>query len=339
MRYEELLRSPPFSVGADHKREILHRALTLSIDHHRANCPEYDRLCSKRGFHSFSDIEEIPYLPVSLFKKLSLTSTSDHVRTLSSSATSSQTPSRVSLDQTTRMRQSKTLLWLLADALGPTRLPFYVVGHPPEESGAMLSAQEAALRGFLMAASSTTYLTDIEQCGHSGSPSVLLGYTYRVYELALRTKAMVLPHTTLLHFGGWKRLQEQAISRDQFAHLFQERLGMKRCQLLDAYGFTEQLGIIYVDRGDGVKRCPLVSEIVIRDPHTLRPLPDGQVGLIELITPLPHSYPGIALLLDDVGRIVSREPSPDGRHGTAFEVLGRAKAAELRGCGDIERRG
>ena len=46
------------------------------------------------------------------------------------------------------------------------------------------------------------------------------------------------------------------------------------------------------------------------------------------------SYPGVSILLDDTGRIVSRDREVDGRYGTRFEVLGRAKGAQIRGCGD-----
>ena len=41
--------------------------------------------------------------------------------------------------------------------------------------------------------------------------------------------------------------------------------------------------------------------MIVRDPVTLQPVPDGTPGLLEFITPLPHSYPGIALLLAVVG--------------------------------------
>jgi phenylacetate-coenzyme A ligase PaaK-like adenylate-forming protein len=100
--------------------------------------------------------------------------------------------------------------------------------------------------------------------------------------------------------------------------------------IVDIYGFTEQLGVIYADDSQGVKRAPTYAEVLVRDPRTLEVVPDGAVGLLEFICPLPHSYPGIAVLLDDMGRIISR----DGEQGTGFEVLGRAEQAEARGCGD-----
>ena len=50
---------------------------------------------------------------------------------------------------------------------------------------------------------------------------------------------------------------------------------------------------------------------------------------------MPHSYPGISILTEDVGRILGHGQDTSGRLGTQFEIIGRAKKAETRGCGDI----
>ena len=142
------------------------------------------------------------------------------------------------------------------------------------------------------------------------------------------------PGSMVLHLGGWKRLERQAVGRAQLNAEVAQVFKMAEPCIRDVYGFTEQLGVIYPDDGSGVRLAPVYSEVIVRDPVTLEPLPEGVPGLLEFITPLPHSYPGIALLLDDMGRIVSREAGDGGRYGTRFEVLGRARGAEIRGCGD-----
>ena len=40
---------------------------------------------------------------------------------------------------------------------------------------------------------------------------------------------------------------------------------------------------------------------IIRDVNTLEPLPPGQVGLVELITPLMTATPILAVMTDDLG--------------------------------------
>jgi phenylacetate-coenzyme A ligase PaaK-like adenylate-forming protein len=124
------------------------------------------------------------------------------------------------------------------------------------------------------------------------------------------------------------------VGRTQFNANVRLVFNLPRLPVRDVYGFTEQLGIVYPDDGEGVRLTPTYSEVLVRDPFTFKPVPDGQPGLLQFISPLPHSYPGIAVLLDDIGRIVSRDSHEGGRCGTRFEVLGRAKGAEIRGCGD-----
>jgi hypothetical protein len=259
------------------------------------------------------------------------------------------------------MRQVKTLMWLLGEFLGKKRRPFVIVDVDPSSvkpGQHTISARTAAIRGFLAAASSASYcmtasgngdnlkididaLTEqLTQLQAENKEIVLFGFTYVLYVYAakqLREKGIKfsLPNATVIHIGGWKKLQSEAVDKKTFNKDISEVFGVPENKVLDIYGFTEQLGLVYIDCADGLKRVPVTSEIIIRDTRTLEPVPDGETGLIELITPMPNSYPGIAVLLDDIGRIVTREPAEDNRYGTAFEIVGRAKKAEVRGCGDI----
>ena len=174
-------------------------------------------------------------------------------------------------------------------------------------------------------------------------PFCLLGYTYLLYEYVVRPlreqgiRIELPPSTFVIHFGGWKKLQQQAVTKPVLTEHAAEVFGLPADHgyvvpaIVDIYGFTEQLGVIYPDDSQGVKRTPTYAEVLVRDPRTLEVVPDGAVGLLEFICPLPHSYPGVAVLLDDMGRIVDRNPA------VAFEIVGRAERAEPRGCGDTMR--
>lgn len=319
MSYEALLK--PHS----EKEPLFRAALIDSFRHHIAACPPFRRFCELRKFdpEGWERIEELPFLPAALFKRRLLSSVpvEEQLRIVTSSATSGQTPSRIPIDRVTSGRQSRTLLSLLADLLGSERLPFFLLSEPSMGEGGEISARSAALRGFLMAASSVTVVDSPEQLGRG----VLLGYPSQLYrQLLLPGIRLSLPELQVVHFGGWKR--EEGIDPARLRALFEERLGVSR--VVDLYGVTEQLGIVYAELGDGARRVPAVSELVVRDPRTLRPVADGEVGLLQLITPLPYSYPGLSILFDDLGRIVCRD-----ERGVAFELLGRAERAERRGCG------
>jgi hypothetical protein len=139
----------------------------------------------------------------------------------------------------------------------------------------------------------------------------------------------------ILHIGGWKKLESQKVSRKQFLDDIFLTLGVKSSHVYDFYGFTEQMGLVYGNRADWPKTVPLYAEIIIRDPLTLEPAEEGRNGFIQMLTPLPQSYPGVSVLTEDIGRIVGRGQDSDGRWGTKFELTGRAQRAEIRGCGDI----
>ena len=300
-------------------------------------------LRSSNPIHSLADV---PWLPVGIFKRLYLSSVpeSQVVRVLASSGTSSQVPSRIPLDQTTRNRQMKALGAILSHRLGGQRRPFLILDAPPEkiasQADRQLSARVAGMRGYLMAATEQEYalrrdgdrllldrdkvLAAVRRWAAEGKPFCLLGYTYVLYEYVVRPlreqgiRIELPPSTFVVHFGGWKNLQQQAVTKPVLTDHTAEVFGLATGSIVDIYGFTEQLGVIYPDDSQGVKRTPTYAEVLVRDPRTLEIVPDGAVGLLEFVCPLPHSYPGVAVLLDDMGRIVARDPGGDGWQGTGF---------------------
>ena len=138
-----------------------------------------------------------------IFKDMHLSSVSSDniVRTLQSSATSGQTPSSVPLDNETRKRQMKTLIWFLSNRLGKKRRPFVVMDVDPKDiktDQPTISARAAAVRGFMTAASSQKYCMSEDASGEmhldlqrlesaleaaqtSGEQAVIFGYTYVLY--------------------------------------------------------------------------------------------------------------------------------------------------------------
>jgi hypothetical protein len=363
-RVDELLSLPPFGLNADAKTAALLSAVQEELTHHYEHCAPFQRWCRKRGFDPHNEIEdlaEVPFLPANIFKRMTLRSVPDEqvVRVLASSATSSQIPAQVALDATTRNRQIRSLAAILTHLLGGSRRPFVILDAPPEtgaQSSRELSARAAGMRGFLIAATTKDHVLEseggaltldvekmigtIDRLKAGRKPFCLLGYTYVLYQHVvqpLRQKGLRLElpeDVRILHFGGWKKLRQQAVDKATLNAHSAEVFGVPQTCICDVYGFTEQLGVIYPDDTDGLKRAPTYAEVFVRDPRTLELAPDGELGLLEFVCPLPHGYPGVAVLLDDIGRIASRQPGSSGITGTGFEVVGRAEGAEARGCGD-----
>jgi Acyl-protein synthetase, LuxE len=145
-----------------------------------------------------------------------------------------------------------------------------------------------------------------------------------------------LPNIRLLHSGGWKRLLDQAVTKDAYARGVASIFGCEESRVIDFFGMVENVGVIYPDCGHGNKHVPAFAEVIVRDPLTLEPVAEGRQGLLQVCSVLPTSYPGFLVLTDDIAEIIHYDGCPCGRRGTTFRFVKRVPKAEVRGCGNIE---
>lgn len=360
---DELIGIDPYELKAAQKHSLFFKALLDEIKFHYDNNEQYHRFCKNKDFdpHTFKGkLEEIPPISVSVFKDLGadLKSVPDSEVKLSlqSSATSG-IPSTVVLDKTTAKRQAKVMVKVVKDFIGADRKPFIVVDVSPDpENIRFLGARYAAIGGYLNFASTVNYALEKQDNDNvsfnvektkdfiasldKDTPMVVFGFTYMLYAQVVKPLldkgiTFSLPkESKIIHIGGWKKLEGEKISKEQFNESMSRMFSVKEEHVIDIYGFTEQMGLNYPDCECGWKHTPVYSEIIVRDPATRKVLQDGQEGVLEFLSPIPHSYPGNVVLTDDVG-IINPEPCPYGRNGTRFKILGRLKKAEVRGCGDI----
>lgn len=359
---ELILSSNPFTLDSGQKTKLFGEAINASFQHHIENNELFGNYCRNFGF-SLSEnpveLSEYPYIPVNIFKNKRLTSVpADKINAILNSSATSGVPSSIAIDSVTAKRQSFASAKVMADYLGGQRRPFLILDEDPLKSrSADISARAAATRGFLILSSKPDYflyseagqlrldrdsfIKTLQDYENENIEICIFGFTYILYEYVIKVLLDSRIHFNLAnnlkiaHIGGWKKLESQKVSKFQFLDDVSKVFGVPEDNIFDIYGFTEQMGLIYISKGSFPKKVPTYSEIIIRDFQSLQPVPDGEKGLIQILTPLPNSYPGISVLTEDVGRIVSRGTDKFGRNGTEFEVIGRAKKAEARGCGDI----
>ena len=359
---ESLLNHGPFELDENVRNGLFADAIYDAFKHHVANNELFKNYCQNRGFKfdgKPSDLADYPYLPVNIFKNKRLTSVpSEKINAILNSSATSGIPSTIVLDKITSKRQIVALAKVMSDYLGNQRRPFLILDEDPLKSSSIeTSARAAATRGFLISCSKSEYFLSytnnrltldikkfqksLKQYEDSKQEICIFGFTFILYYHVVRVlkkKGIVFKlsdNSKIAHIGGWKKLESQRVSKEQFLQDVSDVFSVKVDNIYDFYGFTEQMGLVYVSVGDLPKTVPAYSEIIIRDFQSLKPVKDGDQGLIQILTPLPHSYPGISVLTDDVGRIVGRGKDKTGRIGTQFEIIGRAKKAEARGCGDI----
>ncbi len=337
-------------------------ALQEELVFHYEHNEMYRQFLDRKGFdpHRSFEIEQIPPVSVSVFKELGFKLRSvpkeDLTLTLQSSATSG-VPSTIMVDKITAKRQARAMLRVVGQFIGAERKPFLVMDIDPRGADRrLLGARFAAVTGYLRFASKMGYFLKADKHGVSyfdvqgivdyvahldpSKPVVVFGFTYILYQHVLQSiesagVTISLPEgSKVIHIGGWKKLESEKIDKALFNERLSSCFGILPSDVIDIYGFTEQMGLNYPDCECGWKHTSNYVRVLVRDSITHEVLPPGQVGLLEFVTPLPHSYPGNAVLTDDLGLIDAGSCS-SGLTGTRFKVVGRMKKAEVRGCGDI----
>lgn len=359
---DELLALAPFD-GSPECNILFLEALKEELMFHYDNNELYRQFCNRKNFnpyYSINSLSDIPAVSVSVFKelgfKLSSVPKEDLTLTLQSSATSG-IPSTVMLDKLTNKRQAKAMVKVISNFIGNEKKPFIIMDIDPlSAERSLLGARTAAVTGYMKFASKTGFFlkpnsqgivhVDVENLKLflSSIPTnqsvVLFGFTYILYQNVVKTfqKSGIkiqLPYgSKIIHIGGWKKLENEKVEKNLFNTHLAEVFGIDPIDIIDIYGFTEQMGLNYPDCQCGFKHESSYARIIVRDPVSHEILPDGDAGMMEFITPIPHSYPGNIVLTDDIG-FIDRTLCPFGRSGKRFKIIGRMKKAEVRGCGDI----
>ena len=344
----------PFSMEKDEKDRYLTGKMIELIQYHRDHCSAYRKMTDALGcdLRRITHYSQLPYLPVSLFKDLRLSSLEegeDDFKTVTSSGTSGQRRSQIILDARTRTDQQTALARIGSDFLGTRRMPYLVIDCPATVGKRdHFSARTSGILGFSIFGAHRTFALNDDMClnkdalhdfleKYGRQPFLVFGFTFMVWkyfcqELEAEGMRPDMRRAVLVHGGGWKKLADQAVSKEAFAAGLGRVCGISR--VIDYYGMAEQTGSIFFECECGHLHCSDYSGILFRRPEDFSVCGPGEEGIIEVLSTLPRSYPGHILLTEDQGRLLGIDDCPCGRAGAYFEVSGRIEHAELRGCSD-----
>lgn len=337
---------PVYEWDTKQKQAFLMQELHDLCDFHAAHCEPYKRILEALPYKA-----DLPFLPVRLFKQYELKSVSDELlyRTMTSSGTTGQQVSKIYLDRETSTLQSKVLARIVGELTGKQRLPMIVLDTSAViKNRAMFSARGAGILGFSMFARERIFAFDenmqlnIDElkaflAKHQDEKILLFGFTFMIWEYfctALRKSRYHpdLRQGVLIHGGGWKKLAGLNITGERFKEELFETCSLK--DVHNYYGMVEQTGTIYMECECGHLHTPVWADINIRRAIDFSDAAVGELGLVEVRSVLPRSYPGHILLTEDEGRILGEDDCPCGRKGKYFEITGRIRKAEVRGCSD-----
>lgn len=357
MSFEDIFENEVYILSKDEKEKILTQRLLELTELHAKKCPEYKRILDSISYNKkkVSSYTDLPFLPVRLFKELELKSVQpdEVVKTMTSSGTSGQNVSKIFLDRNTAAYQQKALVKIVSEFTGATRMPMIIIDCPSViKDRNMFSARGAGILGFSILGAKKVYALDDDMqlnvnelreflCKYSGQRIFLFGFTYMLwqhfYKELVRIKEETgeifdLSNAVLIHGGGWKKLEAEAVSNEEFHDRLNEVCGLN--DIHDYYGMVEQTGCIYMQCECGHLHASIFSDIIIRNPKNFSECDVGEKGIIQVVSTLPESYPGHSLLTEDEGMIIGVDDCPCGRKGKYFKILGRIKNAEIRGCSD-----
>lgn len=219
-----------------------------------------------------------------------------------------------------------------------------------------MGARSAAILGLQPFATDTTYCLRSDDKGeltlelekltefanrHRDSEVLVYGFTYILWNhlvkpLSAKGACLNLKNVHVLHSGGWKRLQEQAVEKQLFNEQVARVVGCAPSCIVDFYGMVESVGVIFPDCPHGNKHAPGFGDVIVRDPLTLEPVAAGEHGIVQVCSVLPTSFPGNLLLTEDLAQVIAYDGCACGRRGISFRFSGRVPKAEVRGCGNIE---
>ncbi len=339
--------------------ETFVKAMQESCAYQYAHCPEYARILKEKNFHpedlrEYKDLEKLPFIPTLYFKKHALFSMSK--RRMLIKATSSGTSGKKSHMGYHFMGLYRGLRMVLTMgkhhhlfSLKPSH--YLIFGYEPNRKNKIVFSKTAygftyfapALsRSYALKYSENGYRVDLEDLkekfkrySKSRFPVRTIGFPAYTYFLMKQMKEegirVTLPKGSVLTLGGgWKQFYAQQVSKEDFYALAYEVLGIDDKHIFEFFGAAEH-PILYTDCRCHHFHVPVYSRVLIRDVDSLEPVAPGQVGLINLMTPMVDSVPILSIMTDDLG-ILHEEPCPCGEKVPWLEILGRVGIKDIITC-------
>ncbi len=351
---DQLFELPEYSIDNERKRDLLLSELNELTKFHYSNSIPYKNILNNLNItpeQNFQNIEDIPYLPVRIFKSQKIQSIPDNeiLKILTSSGTSGQQVARIALNKETSMLQVRALASIITSYIGHKRLPMIIIDSETTiKNKSSMSARGAGLVGLSNFGRNHFFALDenmelkvnefIDYVGkYNSEPILIFGFTFMVWQHLFKKlndlgKKVDLSSAVLIHSGGWKKLQEQSVSNEIFKRELFNQFGIKK--IYNFYGMVEQVGSIFMECEEGFFHTPNFAEVLIRSYENWEVLPTQEKGVIQTLSILPKSYPGHSLLTEDLGTIIGIDDCRCGRKGSYFIISGRIPKAELRGCSD-----
>jgi len=308
--------------------------------------PVYRALCERRKAapETIQHWSQIPALPTSAFKEYAVSSIPDGERTrvFHSSGTTGQVPSRhFHSAESLAIYEASLLPWFRRHFFARHPAPMKLVFLTPETAphSSLVHMFTTVRRHFGTpdsvfagrAGPDASWSLDLEQALAAvreavgeNEPLGLLGTAFSFVELLDHLQAsgkrFALPKgSRVMETGGYKG-RTRALPKAQLRQMLARFLGMAPADVLAEYGMSELSSQAY-DSAGGVFLFPPWARARVISPETGADSDEGETGLLRVFD------------LANIGSVMAVQTEDLAvRRGDGFELLGRAAAAEPRGC-------
>ena len=344
----------------DGTNELFLRAVRENCEYQYRRNARYRAILQSKHFSpymltEYGDIARLPFLPTLLFKNHELYTMP--ARRMIVKATSSGTGGRFS-----RIGFEAGGLWNGAHMVlrvinrrrlfSPVPCHYVVFGYKPHRSNHTAVTKTAygatcftpsLHRTYALAYRDGKYTVDLESVidaiqryAKSPFPLRFMGFpSYTYFAMRLldeRGISLRLPkNSKIMLGGGWKQFYREQVDKQEFYDMAKKVFGVDDSDIVEFYGAVEH-PILYCDCTRHHFHIPIYSRVIIRDPETLEPLPNGQIGLVNLITPMVRATPILSVMTDDLGVLHNGSECGCGIDSPYLEIIGRVGLKEIKTC-------
>lgn len=325
-----------------------------------ANCKPYRTMLEKMQFTPdmlvrYSDLKKLPFLPTVLFKKHRMYSCPEWKMPIK--ATSSGTKgqfSRIGMDAGSLLCGLRMVLkiakWRNLLSFRPAH--YIILGYKPHKGNDTAVTKTAFGSTFFAPALSRTYalryengeykpdldgiIEAVQKYSDSAFPVRFMGFPSYTYFLLRKMDEqgirVTLPeHSKIMLGGGWKQFYTERVDKKILYALVEKVLGVAEENIVEFFGAAEH-PILYCDCPEHHFHVPAYSRIIIRNVHTLEPVPNGTAGLVNLITPMVSATPILSIMTDDLGILHDGEKCKCGIQSPYLEIIGRVGLRDIKTC-------
>lgn len=300
-------------------------AINLFEIHYHYN-ETYSKYCNllNKNPHNVSKIEEIPLLPVDIFKNKRIVLDDLQIEAIfETSGTTINNRGKhfipfIKVYENSLLKSFKKFFGSPHQYKFAFLLPNYIEqSHSSLVYMANVLANQSQEAKFFK----WDYLSlknTLEKWENEKSKIILWGVSFALLEFAEKYP-MKLHNTIIVETGGMKGRRAE-ITRHELHSILKSAFGLQN--IASEYGMTELLSQAY-SLSDSIFDTPPWMKVIIKDKynylHTVPNLVTGKIGIIDLAN--LYSLPFI--MTDDIGK---------KHENGSFEVLGRSDYSTLRGC-------